>query len=290
MRRCFSAVESYFTCFETNTRSSATTVDRFVLLPNVLGFALVFLSVFVCSKTQAAPRTVTHNGEATNITSEAKTDFHIRIDSDTAQNVTKAELRVFNGAPIDGTVTAVAPDFQEFTVDWDANIPINAEVEWEVRFQQNEENAFEVTESFFTPRADPSLDLPLASWDINPGGTVFLINGGANPIVFSNLTFQFPSDLSSDYLRLLLQNPSTGQPGLLTSGTIPAGGNILVAMFPGLKPGDFLAARLDVSSPVNSAVVPQVLGHEHQIPEPGTLLTMCVFIAGAAVIRFGRFC
>ena len=290
MRRYFRAGKSFSTCLESNNRSSANTVDPVVLLPGVLCFTLVFLSVFVCSKTQAAPRTVTHSGMVTNFTSEAKTDFHIRIDSDTAQNVTNAELRVSNGAPIDGTVTDVAPDFQEFTVDWDANIPINAEVEWEVRFEQNEENAFEVTESFFTPRADPSQDLPLASWDIDFGGTVFLVNGGANPIVFSNLTFQFPSDLSSDFLRQLLQNPSTGQPGLLTSGTVPAGGNILVAMFPELTPGDFLTARLDVSSTVNSAVVPQVLGHEHQIPEPGTLLTMGVFIAGAALVRFRQFC
>jgi len=293
MKRYQSAVQMNFNWLQIGLwfHESSKNQKGVVGLPTVSACVVLlsYLSVLIGSTTEAAPRTVTHFGEATNISSEAKTDFHIRINSDTSQNVTKAELRVSNGSPINGTVTDVAPDFREFTVDWDANIPSNAEVEWEVRFEQNEENAFDVAQAYFTPRLDPSLDLPLASWDIDYDGTVFLTNGGAAPIVFSNLSFQFPTDLSDSYLRLLLANPSSGVPGQISNGTVPAGGKLLVAIFPDLIAGDFLAARLDATSTLNASMVPQVLGHEHQaIPEPCTFLFSGIAVSIVALTRVRR--
>jgi hypothetical protein len=114
-----------------------------------------------------------------------------------------------------------------------------------------------------------------------------LDNGYSSPIDFSNLLFQFPNKFTLDSLFALIGGGS-GIPGLLTSGTVPANSELLVADFPSLPFGS-LTGTYDSAfddptfSPITfSGVI------AHGIPELSTWAMMLIGAAGVMLAGYRR--
>jgi hypothetical protein len=240
----------------------------------VSGVLLVCTSVLLMpSIAQADGRTVAIGVGVTNNTGNDKTDFHIKVSSDTNMDVTSARLKDPNGNFIDGTVGG--DNTNMFTVDWDVAVNQGQKITWGAIFKQEEKNKYNVTEAYFTPKESPT-DVPVVGWRVEADGDVYLTNEFEVGIDFSELFFQFPIDITIDSIMGLTDAAPSGTPGLVSSGTVPAAslglaGELLVGEFSLLNPGDFLTARLDsaFADPGFSSLTATVaLGHEHQVPEP----------------------
>src|SRR5205085_2299633 len=138
-----------------------------------------------------------------------------------------------------------------------------------------------------TPPDGPS-DLPSLGWQVSPDGNVFLMNQYQSAIHFSNLLFQFPSELSLSSLSSLVTSPASGITGPVTSGDVPAAsasgtpGELFVGTFP-LAPSAFLTATMDtlfVDQGFSTETMTNAVGHE-SIPEPSSLILLLLGGLGA---------
>ena len=247
----------------------------------LLAASLIFIAP---SEANAAPRKATFAIESTNNTGIKTTDFHIDLRSDTNISVLGSTLVDPNGNHIAGTTSN--DNSKSIQLDWDVSVENGQSVSASGEFSQEEKNDYAGI-GYFTPKHSPT-DIPFLGWRIDANGDVFLLNGFTSGIHFSDLFFQFPGDIASDSMFDLLSAPLSGTTGLLSAGTVAASsggvaGEILVAQFSFLAPGDFLSARLDTSftdSEFSSLTSTEAFGHEHQVTEPSTAALLALAFAG----------
>lgn len=222
-------------------------------------------------------------------TGKDTTDFHTKMKSDTRMSVVSSILQAPNGDSIAGVVTG--DNSTMFEINWDVAVKKTEAISFAAIFTQEEKNDYSGI-SFFTPRESPT-DVPVLGWRVEANGDVFLTNEYTVGIDFTNLLFQIPVDITTGYILALLDAPLTGTSGIVSSGTVAAGSagvlaELLVAQFSFLNPGDFLTARLEASftdpgfSSLNSR---EVLGHEHQVPEPTSSALLIIWLSGLFFVR-----
>ncbi len=212
------------------------------------------------------------------------TDFHMTVSSDTTMNCVGGRLGAGmtknGGAEMPATVEGNNSTMVSFK--WNVATNPGDIVGAIFRCTQVEENDFTV-QAWFTPKESPT-DAPTLGWQVTSFGNVYLTDDYPSPVVFDNLRFQYPSEVTTDSMLALLGQPAAGISAPVASGIVPAGsvanpGRLFIS-HESLGVGAFLTARLDTSfadpgfSTLNATVV---IGHEHQsndfVPTPTTPTT-----------------
>lgn len=252
-----------------------------------IGSLVVFALISLLPATSLADGAVGvgNAGKVSPANSEIKTDFHLTLTSDTKMTVSAAHITVNGGAQTNpSSTTGDGTDTINFM--WNGLGVDNTDtIRWSYLVSEEEQNNVKVT-SFFTPKASPT-DIPSLGWRVTDNGDVYLQNAYPTAIHFDDLLFQMPGALTEAILVGLLDSPPSGETGFLSSGDVPADGQLLVGQF-ALSPGDFLTATADTSfvdpsfSPITEY---ESFGHEHQISEPAAML---VFSASFAMLMSGR--
>ena len=216
----------------------------------------------------------------TNNSGAARTDFHIRVSSDTNMNCIGMGA---NGQPLGGQLSVAGGAFTAATVQnnnttvvtmvWDnLTIAVGALVKGGFSCEQEEENDFTVS-AFFT---GSSIDSPTLGWRVTAHGPVFLANGYPAAVSFQDMRLQFPIEMTTASMLALLEGPPSGVTASVLSGTVPATGELLVDLL-SLNVGDFLTARLDtgfVDPGFSELQATIVIGHEHQAKSVGGLVEL----------------
>jgi hypothetical protein len=239
--------------------------------------ALVFSVAFFPSFATADPV----GGSGGSNDTKPHTDFEITITSDVDITVDASKLKI-NGTSIGGA-QVVNNGSQDVTLTWTHDIPANAIVEWSYTGTEPRFNQWKHMPRY-TP-SDAPTDLPGLGFDVT-SGKVFLTNGYSAAIDFSNLLFQFPASAFTADSLIALLGSSTGIAGLVTHGTVPGNGELLVADFPSL-PSGLLTGTYD-SSFDDSSFSPLTLEgvDAHGVPEPSTWVMMLI---GAAGVMFAGY-
>jgi hypothetical protein len=230
--------------------------------------------------------------------SDLKTDFHVRLKSDTRLTPSFAELVMPDGRHF--IPSSITPGHGQLDYQWDLDFTRGTEFSYQIEVIERLKNELNVT-TFFTPVESPT-DVPTLGFNVTQNGDVYLLNGYPSPIQFENLLFQFPASFEPDLFFALLSGPATGVPGLLTSGIVPGSGpsglpgQLFVGHFP-LSEGDMLTGRTDTRfvDPAFSVLTSRVaLAHEHPstVPEPSTLalaaLSLGALLGGRLSRRWSR--
>jgi hypothetical protein len=257
---------------------------------NSITILVALSSVIFTSEIATAQETrlVGQGAGVINETGEDKTDYHVEIHSDTPMSDAYSSFSKF-GSPDQYEAKVGGVGTNKITFDWDVSVKQGEKISWSTIVRQLEENKFYV-KSWFTPKESPT-DVPTLGWRVEADGDVFLNNVYSSAINFNSLVFQFPSEITGDSMLDLVGTQPTGVSGLLSSGTVSAGSleipsELLVAQFPSLEPGDLLTAQFDtgfVDAGFSTQTMTGSLGHEHQVPEPLTIL------GSLAAIGFGAY-
>jgi hypothetical protein len=238
-----------------------------------------------------------------NDTGAARTDFHailssangtkIKLPGNTPENNAKASVQ--GGPTLQPADRLMGNNTNKVTIEWDFDIPIDKEVSYGVFGDGPKEIT---VENYFTPRAMRAVtDIPSLGWRIDEVGNVFLNNVMPVDVSFGNLRFSFPLLLDLLGSMALLDAPLSGTTGLMSSGIVPAGselmpGELHVGSFP-LEDDEVLVARFDtafVDADYSLLTAVNVLGMGAVVPEPATLGLMALAALSACRRRRAPRC
>ena len=211
-------------------------------------------------------------------------DFEVTVSSDVSLTIDDSELEI-NSQSIGGAQVTYSSGHQTATLTWTHGIPAGASVGYTWGGHEQSKNQY-TQKARYTPPDDPT-DLPSLGIDVTSSHHVFLTNAYATAIDFSNLLFQFPTDISSGSLLALILADS-GTPGLVTSGTVAGNSELFVGDFPSL-PFGFLTGTYD-SSFDDPSFSPLTLEGvvAHGVPEPSTWTMMLIGAAGLIFAGYRR--
>jgi hypothetical protein len=232
-------------------------------VPLLAAFAVLFLG----ASAHGDPVKNKKASSAKNILGVAKTDFHVKIESDSPMNVQSSNGRLKEDPQnnIAGTVTGSGTT--TLTIDWDVNTAPGNTFGYVIEATQDEWNQMNVTGQWYTPRNSPT-DAPGLGFRVEPNGDFYLSNDMVDDILFSNLyvDINITETPTSDIWDLILDDtaPSGSLSAVISSGTEYFVGNFEIA------PREFLTAHYLSSFVTGDSVLTaeEFIEHEHQIPAP----------------------